>query len=322
MRVSARARTTLISMISKEIKKPTSLLIIVVTILLGLIPLFVTTKYFLHLALLILMYAILSMCWNLSAGYTGVISLGNHAIFGLGAYACALSMINLKIGPFFSIIFGGIVATFIATVICLPLLKLRGAYFAIATMALAEIFRIVTINWDVVTGGGRGLKLPNRPYSIVTDYYSMLITLVILIIIVVGITRSKIGFALIAIREEEDGAKSMGINVTRYKVLAWSISCLFTSLAGALFAYYLIYIDPTVVFSTSVLVNTIVPTIFGGIGTIFGPLLGSVILVLLSEYTRVTFLYFHMIIYGVVLILFTLFMRGGIIGFLRRILEV
>jgi len=308
----------------------------IVAILL-LVPWVVKTTYFIFIFILIFMFTTMAASWNMCAGYTGIIPFGNIAFFGIGAYTLAIFLIRWGVPPYIGVILGGLMAVVFALLVGYPCLRLRGAYFAIATLGLMEAVNVAAGNLRSITGGAIGLSLPVRDPSIVPHYYGMLILALGSILTTYWIARSKFGLGLLAIREDEDAAEVSGVNTTLYKLIVFCINGFFTGAAGAIWAYYLPYIDHTILFSHDDNIMLIVMAMFGGMGTVLGPLIGATALVLLSQYLTIGFprlvsrlgavlpeaiahyleravSYIPVITYGILLIIMVLFMRRGLMG--------
>lgn len=252
--------------------------------------------------------------WNLTGGFTGYIDFGHAVFFGLGAYGTGVMM--AKLGWVFmpALFMGAIVAVIFALFIGSATLRLKGPYFSIAMLgtfvAVREIVRVV----KPITGGGSGLTLPpylNRPLF----YYVTLIQAILVIAFVFWlIKRTEFGKSLIAIREDEVGAETRGINTTAHKITIFCIGAFSTGLVGGLWAYQNTFIDPDVVFFESRTVELVMMTMLGGLGTVAGPVIGATLIYWLRDILWANFLQFHLIIQGFVLILIVLFLPEGIVG--------
>ena len=264
-----------------------------------------------------LIIAILAQGWNTIGGYTGYASFGNVTFFGLGAYGVGIMMVQWEHSFIAGLLFGLVLAVMFAYLIGLPILRLKGHYFAIATLALSQMVAAVITNIDVA-GGNQGIPFVEFLDMSWIDsdaafYLMALLLLVLTTTVIWGLTNSKFGFGLIAIRENEDGAAAMGVNTTWYKVNAFAVSAAFSALAGGIYAYKMTYIDPEQVFAAHWNVQMIIMAVFGGAGTVFGPIFGAVTLggiaeFLASEYTHIAGLF-----YGVVIILAVMLTPHGLI---------
>ncbi len=259
----------------------------------------------------VLLYSIMAEGWNVIGGYTGYPSFGNVVFFGLGAYATALLMIDLHFNFFLSLGFAGVFGAFFAIFIGLPVLRLRGHYFAIATLGVGEVMMAITFNVPF-TGEGEGLSLPiyNNP---VMFYYLSLGILILFIIFLALILKGRLGHGMIAVREDEDAAAMMGIYTFSVKILAFAISGFFTAIAGGIYAYWSTFIDPTTVYDPTFSVKMIIMAVLGGAGTLLGPVLGAFIIVFLSDFLSTNFPVLHTIFFGVMIILTVIFLPEGLV---------
>ena len=281
---------------------------------------------FLHVMIMVFLYAYLGSCWNILGGYAGQFSVGHAAFFGVGAYTSSLLFARFGISPWLGMLVGGFLAALLGLGFGFLTFRfgLKGHFFALATIAFCKVMEIIALNWEFV-GGAVGILIPPRKPSFfifqfghkVPFYYIMYAFMLLSILIVFLISRSKIGLYLSAIREDEAAAETLGVNLVRYKVYAIVLSAFFTALGGTFFAQYLTYIDPTLTLSVGMSIEIIVRPILGGVGTIMGPILGAFILDPLAEISR-NFLGgytgVHLVTYGALLILCCLFLPNGIIN--------
>jgi branched-chain amino acid transport system permease protein len=273
----------------------------------------------------VFMFATLALAWNIIGGFAGYASFGNVAFFGLGGYAVATLMTRLK-WPFWpALVIAALVATAFAVIVGLPVLRLRGHYFAIATLGVAEGMREIVINLTSLTGGNAGITIPAVGLEATTSYpgetgfyYYFLVLMLVSLAIVWLISNGRFGYALRAIAQDEDAAASIGINTTRTKVAAFALSGMLTALAGSLFAFQLVNIYPPRMFSVEITVLTVVMAVIGGAGTVLGPLIGAVTLQFVSEYLRTNFLDLHTFIFGAIIIVAVLFLPQGAMNFARE----
>ena len=263
-----------------------------------------------------LILAVLAQGWNIIGGYTGYASFGNSTFFGLGAYGVGIAMVQWNLPFWVGMVFGAVMAVAFAILLGLPVLRLKGHYFAIATLALAQVVAAIVSNIPLF-GENIGLVLP--PLNNDAMFYEMALALLVAATLTVWwLTRSRFGFGLIAIRENEEGAAVMGVNTTAYKVLAFALSGLFSALAGGIQAYWITFLDPASAFDISLNVKMIIMTVFGGPGTVLGPIVGAFVLsaiseVLSSEITSVASLFF-----GVVVVAAVVLMPRGLADVVRR----
>jgi branched-chain amino acid transport system permease protein len=261
------------------------------------------------------MLAILAESWNIIGGFTGYASFGNVAFFGIGAYTAGVLITKAGWPLALALPAAGVVPMLFAAVIGLPILRLKGHYFAIATLGVAETMREIVYNVEV-TGAGTGLVLPiSRTPALF--FYLMLAILVAVTLVNVWLSRSRFGYGLVAIREDEDAAAAMGIDTARYKTIAFALSGAFTGLAGGVFAYWITFIDPDAVFRVIVTIQMIIMAVFGGAGTVVGPLLGALVLASISEVLSTQLVALAELFNGVIVILVVLFMPKGLLEVLR-----
>ncbi len=292
----------------------------VLLVAVAIFPLF-ANNFIIRFATDILMFAIMASAWNIIGGYTGYASFGNVVFFGIGAYITAVLM--EKAGMHFAIAFvcAGVGAALFAILIGLPVLRLRGHYFAIATLGVAEAMKALVQNLDI-TEGNSGIYLPVLNMGVKAQYYfffyMMLGTLVLTLLVTYLILNAKFGYSLIAIREDEDAANSVGINTTFAKTMAFSLSGLFTGLAGSIYAFQQAFIKPEPAFTVHTTVKMIVMAVFGGMGKLFGPLLGAFSIEIISEVLSNYFLVAHTLFFGAVVILAIVFTPKGIIDLIGQ----
>jgi branched-chain amino acid transport system permease protein len=263
-----------------------------------------------------LILATLAQSWNIIGGYTGYPSFGNSVFYGLGGYGVAVGMVQFHLPFAAGIALGVFLAVLFAFLLGLPVLRLRGHYFAIATLGLAEVMTAIVSNLEIA-GRNIGLILPLLKGD--TLFFELsLALLVITTMTVAWISRSRFGFGLIAIRENEEAAAVMGVNTTLYKILAFALCSIFAAIAGGIHAYWITYLDPTSAFDITLNVKMIIMAVFGGPGTIFGPVLGAFVLSAISEVlaTKVTSL--AGIFFGLVIVAAIVFMPRGLADLVRR----
>lgn len=289
---------------------------------------FITLEYHLYVLSTAFIIAGVSIAWNIMGGFCGQVSFGHAAFFGVGAYVSAILSVDWNLPPILTVPIGTVAALILAGAIGIPCFRLRGAYFALAMLAIAEILRLVCINWVEVTHGPAGVYgIP--PFSQVigtsrrANYFIVLIILMVTVYISYLISKSRYGLAFRSILNDELSAEVSGVNTFKMKMLACIISAALTGLFGAIYAHYMYYIDPQTVFGIKYSLLPIATTLFGGINTVAGPLLGAVSLILLDEYVfRPIFPGLHEFIYGAVLLIVILFMPNGIAGSLKSIWSI
>jgi branched-chain amino acid transport system permease protein len=263
-----------------------------------------------------LILATLAQSWNIIGGYTGYPSFGNSVFYGLGGYGVAIAMVQFQLPFAVGLVLGVFLAVLFAFLLGLPVLRLRGHYFAIATLGLAEVMTAIVSNLEIA-GRNIGLILPLVKGD--TLFFELsLALLVITTMTVAWISRSRFGFGLIAIRENEEAAAVMGVNTTLYKILAFALCSIFAAVAGGIHAYWITYLDPTSAFDITLNIKMIIMAVFGGPGTIFGPVLGAFVLSAISEVlaTKVTSL--ASIFFGLVIVAAIVFMPRGFADVIRR----
>jgi len=287
---------------------------------LAIYPLLVRNRFFLHLSIMVLLYALLGTSWNLLGGYTGQISFGHAAFFGTGAYASTILLLRFGISPWLGMFAGALLALLLSLPLGWLTFRLRGPYFALSTLAFAEIVRVIVYNWDTLTGGGDGLNILTDLGGDVRFYYIILALAVAGFLVMRVCVRSRWGYFLNAIREDEDAAEALGVPATRMKVIALAVSAFFVALGGSFFASYQLYINPDLVYESQISIQMIVVTIVGGIGTLEGPAVGALIIVPLSEYFRSLSPVANPLIYGLFIVIFMLFLPEGIVSGVRQLL--
>ncbi|KAF2958152.1 amino acid ABC transporter permease [Thermotoga sp. Ku-13t] len=304
-------------------------LLIILAILL-ILPLVVRDVNFQHVMLMTLIFAGLGEAWNIITGFAGQTSFGHAAFFGIGAYTSTVLFYRFGVSPWIGMILGSLFAGIVAFIVSYPCFRLKGHYFAIATLAVAEIIKQLFVSWDYVEGA-TGISIPvvedsfwamqfhrsKIPYVLIA--YSLF---VFVLFVAVLIERNRMGYYLKAIRESHEAAEALGINTSRYKLAAMVVSSMLTALFGTLYAQYILYIDPFMVFGLDVSMKIVLLTVLGGLGNIYGPIVGAAVLVPLSEYTRTllggTGRGIDLMIYGVLIVLVVVFEPRGILGLLRR----
>lgn len=276
------------------------------------------SNYTLRLSTIMLMYATLAMAWNFIGGFAGYPSFGVAAFFGLGAYAGAVVQsrgIPVVLAWGFAVIIGSLFAYALGLV----LLRLRGHAFAIATLVIAEVLRELTNGMTSLTGGGMGLNLPFFGWG--PDalgrffFYAMFVLAAITLITTYMVANSRLGFGLTCIKQNEDAADIVGINTTRYKIIAFTLSGCFAAAAGALYASWTGYVEPADAYDVLFSIKPILMVLIGGMGTVFGPMLGAVVFLLLDEIVWRNFLQLHTGILGLLIVILILFLPAGVLSF-------
>ena len=275
------------------------------------------TSYLVFFLFSAFIYVALTQSWNLIAGYTGQVSLGTHAFFGLGAYVIAIGWSRGLIGYLdpFGMLLAGCAAAFLGIIVGIPLLsKLRGDYFALGTLGLGEILRLITIQGRAFTAGPTGIFLPSSSFTSIVPYYFIGLFLALL---AMGVTyymlKSRIGLALIATRDDEDAAAAIGVNTLKFKVLAFAVSAFLAGLCGALQAYYIFHVEPQGFFGLRWTLYPVLMCILGGAGTIFGPVVGALFLTVVFEVAKYYLPQIHPIFSGLLIILVIIFLPSGLV---------
>jgi branched-chain amino acid transport system permease protein len=308
--------------------KRTIIITALVTIAFAIVPFFldVTTSYFGYLLFLAFCYTVIAQGWNLVAGYTGQISMGQHAFFGLGAYTTGIIWLRgiTKTGYYFdpvTMILSGLVPVILAIIIGIPLLsRLRGDYFALGTLGVGEIIKVVFVKGGAFTGASDGLHLPSTVFESMRPYYWTGLFLAIFATAgVYFLTRSRVGLALRAIREDETSAASHGIQILKYKIFAFAAGAFLAGLCGSLYGIYLFHINPDSVLKLDWTLYPILMCVIGGNGTIMGPVIGAFFMTALFAVTNIYFMQVHPIMAGMLIILVMKFMPKGLIGLIDTI---
>ncbi len=265
----------------------------------------------------IFMWIALAGSWNLISGLTGYVSFGHVAFFGAGAYAGAILVASAGWAWPLAALAGGAAAVVLAVVIGYPCLRLKGPYFAIAMLGLNEVLRALVSYFEGLTGGGNGLSLPTLDAS-VPIYYVMGVLAVAVTAMAWLIVTSRFGLRLMTIREDEVAAEAMGIDTFHHKLAALLLSAVGPGVAGALMARDQGYIEPVSVFPLAITVTMIVMALFGGKGTVFGPVLGAVVLFVAQEIVWASYPYFHPLLFGAIIVAVVLLMPRGVLGLLQQ----
>jgi branched-chain amino acid transport system permease protein len=275
------------------------------------------TGYGIRVMLQLFMWIALAQSWNLISGLTGYVSFGHVAFFGTGAYASSLLIVKAGWPWPLACLGGGVVAAGVALVIGWPCLRLKGPYFAIAMLGLNEVLRVIASYYEGLTGGGNGLSLPTL-YASVQIYYAMGLVAAAVTLVAYVILTSRFGLRLMTIREDEVAAESMGIDTLRYKLYAFLLSAIGPGIVGGLSARDQGYIEPISVFPLIMTITMIVMVLFGGKGTIWGPVLGATVLFAFQEAVWARFIYLHQLLFGAIIVAVVLLMPRGILGVLQQ----
>ena len=302
----------------------------VIALFILLFPLVITTPYILHSFFIVFLFATMGLGWNLIGGYGAQLSLGHSAFFAVGGYTAVLLMVYKSVTPLIGGLVGILIAVGVAGLIGLPCFRLRGPYFTLSTIAAGEITRTLLLHFQDFTGGANGIPIPFRgddplflqftskaPY-----YYIALIMLVIVFFLVRFLENSKMGRYLAAIREDQDAAESLGVQTRKVKMLALLISAAITAACGVLYAFTVGFIDPDSVSSLNLSIEIAVVVIVGGIGTLWGPVVGAVVVIFLTEMTNIYLGAIRsgasLVLYGLLLMVVILTKPQGLSAFFRR----
>jgi branched-chain amino acid transport system permease protein len=285
------------------------------------LPLFIE-GYWIRVLTSIFMYAIITAALNIIAGYAGYAAFGNIVFFGIGAYTTAMLMLRLGFYWWTGAIIGGLLAAIYAILLGIPILRLRGHYFAIATLGINRATEQIALDWGSFTGGGKGITLP-LPKMEIQNFYAMIYFIMLgllLVTILVNyiISRSRLGYALRAIRDNEDAAEASGIFAPRCKIAAWAISAFITGVTGGVFAYWFSFIEPATVFDIMIAVKAFVMMMLGGAGTVLGPVIGAFLIEVISETVWGQFLTLHMLILGIIMVGVVILIPRGMLSLFGR----
>jgi branched-chain amino acid transport system permease protein len=290
-------------------------------------PWLLRAPYFHVLGFNVLMFATMGVSWNILGGYAGYKSLGHGAFFGLGAYVVAIAAARWGWNPLWSAPILAFATTAVAIVLGWVMLRTSGSAFVIATIALLLIFRILALNMKDLTGGSPGLSQPLPPwtpeFSRMPFYYYMLGCLIAALLVSAFVRRTRLGLGLLAIRDDEGKAAMVGVNTTLYKVIAFGLSAYFVALAGGIWSYFSTHISPVFAFDTQVSVDMILVTMLGGLGTLWGPVLGAFILLPAADLILFRFgsSEIHLAILGVLMLAIILFLPRGVLPTVQEWLE-
>lgn len=279
--------------------------------------------YLIRVLTAVFMMAALAQSFNVIMGLTGYLAFGHTVFFGLGAYAVGTTIYHFGISFWFALIFAAIIPGIYAALLGYPLLRLRSQYFATATIGVLFATREIVIYLRKITLGSTGMVIPSvfaSPREFVLGFYFLMFTNMILCTILVWlIVKSRFGYGLRAIKSDEDIARVMGIPTTKYKILAWVIAAVMAGVTGGLFAGSIGYLEPGNVFNIVMVVKAVAMMLIGGVGSVFGPVIGAFLLELLSEVIWGNFIQYHMIILGALIVIIVIVAPKGIIGLISQL---
>ncbi|RJF96907.1 branched-chain amino acid ABC transporter permease [Noviherbaspirillum cavernae] len=306
------------------------IILLAVLVVAALFPWFSDSPSHQNVAILVMMAAQMGVAWNIVGGYAGQVSLGHVAFYGLGAYTSTLLFTQFGVNPWIAMLLGGVFAAAISLVIGWSCFRLKGHYFTMATIAVAEIVQIVFTNWEFA-GAAVGITIPMDQEgwgafvfaSKVPYYYIALGLLLLTLLANFIIEKSYLGYYFRAIKDEPDAARSLGVSLSKYKQIAFAVSSFFTALGGSFYAQKELYIDPASVLGTAVSIKMALVSILGGIGTLFGPVIGAGVLTIIDEGTRVMFggsgRGTDLIIYATLIVVIAVYYPTGVMGWIKNL---
>lgn len=311
------------------------LIVAALVVLLCLLPMAVTNPYYLHVIIMCILWAYLASCWNIIGGFAGQLSLGHGIYTAVGAYVTIILFNTFGLSPWLGLFVGGGAAVLLSLIIGYPTFGLRGAYYALATVAISEgIVVLITNTGNIghfVVGGAEGLivkMVGNSATAMQFDskvpyYYIVLFMLFMIMFVAKWLKDSKLGYYLVALREDEDAAAAIGIDVRRNKLIAGAISAFFTALGGVFYAVLIRYLEPNAIAGAGMSTQMVFLTIVGGAGTVLGPVVGGILLSLASEIIRFylggQLMGLHLFIYGMIVLLMIIFQPKGLMELVDKI---
>ncbi|MCJ7790109.1 MAG: branched-chain amino acid ABC transporter permease [Candidatus Atribacteria bacterium] len=322
-------KNSFVEILFHEFNRKSILKIVILITLFTVLPVLVTNSFWLHVLILIFMYGVLGLSWNFIGGYTGQVSFMQAIFFGIGAYTSTVLSTKFGVNPWLGMFVGSCIAVIISSIIGIPTFRLKGPYFTIATLALGVIFGNLARRWAFM-GGARGLYIPMKEEGLINfqfnnkvGYYYIAFGLIVFaILLTYMVQRSKLGYYFRAIKGNDIAAKSVGIDVPKFKLIAFGLSAFIAALAGTFYAQYTLYIDPESVLSEILSLQACFIVVLGGVGTTVGPLLGAVILILLWQLTNAYFggaKAIHLLIYGALIVLIMIFEPDGLLAIYKKL---
>ena len=294
--------------------------LVALLVLLAFLPAFLG-PYSMHMMILVLIYVVIATSWNILV-WTHQISLGHAAFFGIGAYTGALIYNAWRLPPYLDMLLGGIFASLSAVVLGVICLRMAPWALAIATLAFAEAMKVLVIMLPGLTEGAEGVGIPplfgGGEAARTKAYYLIFGIACLSVLLAYTLKRSKLYYAFTAIHDDEDAANMLGINPTKYKVVAFTLSAFFVGIAGSFYAHYIAYIDPHAAFNIHISVEAQIMPLMGGLYTVAGPVVGAFILTLLGEYLRITIKTGYLIVYGIILVVVIFYLPQGLIGLAEK----
>jgi branched-chain amino acid transport system permease protein len=288
----------------------------VLLVTLAVVPYVLNSSYVLDLGVLTFLFISQAIAWNLLGGYAGQVSFGYAAFFGIGAYTTGVLWLH-GWPPLLTLPVAALLAAVFSLVVGLPAFRLTGAYFVIATLAVGLAMRVVALNTEAITGGASGLNLPNQVPGKQWFYYSMLILMSGCFLVSAWVRSSRFGMALTALRLDQAAAASLGVNVAVYKNLAHTLSAMLVAIGGGIYAVYFQYIHPDQVFGFEISIGMVLMPVIGGLGTLWGPVLGGTLYYAIQDTLLTVFPFAHLLVYGLLLMIIMLVEPRGLIGILQ-----
>ncbi len=318
-------RGSLVQMLAFQMSRPQVYCSLALLSLLVLVPALSGSAFLIHIFVTICVFAALSTAWNIVGGYAGQLSLGHMMFYGIGAYTTSLLVTHFGLTPWIGMWIGAVLAALVGAAVGYPCFRLRGPFFSLSTIAFLEVIRLLSIHFVGLTGGSAGLIVPLKlgwawmVFSEKVNYLYIAFSLLLLCLgVSLAIRQSRLGFYLTAVREREDAALAAGINNSQVKLKAVVVSAMLTALIGAFHAMYLTFLEPATMFSLGTSIEVAMFSLIGGLGTVAGPLLGTVLVVPLAELARgwlgASASGLHGVVYGTVLVLITLTLPAGLVG--------
>lgn len=308
--------------------KKKTLLTLLVLLIAIVIPFF-TNDFYEDMAINIFLWILLAGAWNLTAGYGGLLSLGHASFLGIGAYTSTLLFVKMGISPWVGMLIGGILAAAVGVGLGYITIRLQGPFFSLATIAFAQVMTIIAVNAHSLTRGSEGVSIPFKPglanftFQDKWPYYYIGLALCLIpVLIARHFEKSKLGYYMMAIREDENAAESLGVSSVRVKLIVTGIGTFLTAIGGTFYAQYVAFIDPYYVFSAGLSIQMALMAIIGGMGTPYGPILGAILISVASTYLRSVLgsaqSGVHLVVYGLVLVVIVILIPRGIISLFSR----
>lgn len=286
--------------------------------LLAIIPFYIRSVYLISFLSLLFLNAVLACSWNVLGGYAGLVCLGIGAFFGVGAY-CTAIMVTYDLPILICIILSGIAAIMLALLFT-PVLKLRGVYFSIGTLFLPDILRVFVLYFGEITGGSKGIYIPMKRNPLIS-YLASLVLMASIFLIAYKLVNSRYGLAIKSLHDDEEAAEMFGVKIANFKMFCLVLCAVFSGLAGGVYALYIGFLEPYSTFAVSWSVGPVFMAIIGGVGTLVGPLIGSIIYTFLTQWLIYMVGEFHLLILGISIILIIMLLPSGIVGGLKKIFK-